>query len=101
VSDFSLSTRCRFLTATPTQPSASTTSVRPRPHRPTHTETASASMIIKSATVLVLCYHQLRDWRSSDSSYNRTNLICPPRYFRAPLDALAEGGWTTIAKRRP
>jgi hypothetical protein len=46
-------------TATQTQPSASTTSARPRPHRPTHTETASAGMIIKSATVPVLCYHQL------------------------------------------
>jgi hypothetical protein len=54
-------------------------------------------MIIERATVPVLCYHQLRDWRSSDSSYNRTNLICPPRYFRAHLDALAEGGWTTIS----
>jgi peptidoglycan/xylan/chitin deacetylase (PgdA/CDA1 family) len=44
----------------------------------------------------VLCYHQLRDWRNSDSQYNRTSLICPPRYFRAHLDALHEGGWTTI-----
>src|SRR4051794_27081951 len=42
-------------TATPTQPSASTTSARPRPHRPKHPETASASMIIERATVPVLC----------------------------------------------
>jgi peptidoglycan/xylan/chitin deacetylase (PgdA/CDA1 family) len=39
----------------------------------------------------------LRDWRSGDSQYNRANLICPPRYFRAHLDALVEGGWTTIS----
>jgi peptidoglycan/xylan/chitin deacetylase (PgdA/CDA1 family) len=83
--------------ATPSQPSASTTSVRPRQHRPTHTETADASMIIHRATVPVLCYHQLRNWRSGDSSYNRASLICPPRYFRAHLDALAEDGWTTIS----
>jgi peptidoglycan/xylan/chitin deacetylase (PgdA/CDA1 family) len=44
-----------------------------------------------------LCYHQLRDWGSGDSEYNRANLICPPRYFRAHLDALVEGGWTTIS----
>ncbi len=44
----------------------------------------------------MLCYHQLRDWRSGDSAYNRQNLICPPARFRAHLDALAEGGWTTI-----
>jgi peptidoglycan/xylan/chitin deacetylase (PgdA/CDA1 family) len=77
--------------------SASTTSARPRPHRPSGAQTASASMMIKRATVPVLCYHQLRDWRSGDSQYNRTNLICPPRYFRAHLDALVENGWTTIS----
>lgn len=84
-------------TANPTQPSASTTSTRPRPHRPTETRTASTSMIIERATVPVLCYHQLRDWRSGDSAYNRATLICPPRYFRAHLDALDEAGWTTIS----
>jgi peptidoglycan/xylan/chitin deacetylase (PgdA/CDA1 family) len=81
---------------TATQPGTSTTSVRPRQHPPTNTQTASASMIIKRATVPVLCYHQLRNWRSSDSQYNRATLICPPKYFRAHLDALAEDGWTTI-----
>jgi len=87
-------------TASPPQPSASATSTRPRPHRPTEAQTASPSMIIKRATVPVLCYHQLRDWRSSDSAYNRATLICPPRYFRAHLDALDEGGWATISPDR-
>jgi peptidoglycan/xylan/chitin deacetylase (PgdA/CDA1 family) len=82
-------------TGVPSRPTASTASTRPRA-QPTHTQTASASTIIKRATVPVLCYHQLRDWRNSDSQYNRTSLICPPRYFRAHLDALHEGGWTTI-----
>jgi peptidoglycan/xylan/chitin deacetylase (PgdA/CDA1 family) len=78
------------------QPKASTTSTRPRPH-PAPTQTADASTIIKRATVPELCYHQLRDWRSGDSQYSRTSLICPPRHFRAHLDALHEGGWTTIS----
>ena len=67
------------------QSSASTTPTRPNPHRPTPTETADASMIIKCATVPVLCCHQLREWRSSDSQYNRTTLICPPRHFRTVI----------------
>jgi peptidoglycan/xylan/chitin deacetylase (PgdA/CDA1 family) len=83
--------------ANPTQPSTSTTSVRPGPHKPPEIQPASASTIIKRATVPVLCYHQLRDWRSSDSAYNRATLICPPRHFRAHLDALDEAGWTTIS----
>jgi peptidoglycan/xylan/chitin deacetylase (PgdA/CDA1 family) len=45
----------------------------------------------------VLCYHQLRNWTHSDSQYNRVNLICPPKHFRAHLDALAGDGWTTIS----
>ena len=45
----------------------------------------------------VLCYHQLRDWTSSDGEYARNLLICPPATFRAQLDALADDGWTTIS----
>jgi peptidoglycan/xylan/chitin deacetylase (PgdA/CDA1 family) len=67
--------------------------VQPRPHP----KPASAQEIIKRATVPVLCYHQLRNWSSGDSQYNRINLICPPKYFRAQLDALAEDNWTTIS----
>ena len=52
--------------------------------------------MIKRATVPVLCYHQLRDWRAGDSAYERAELICPPAYFRRQLDALADDGWTTI-----
>ena len=49
------------------------------------------------ATVPVLCYHQVRPWRASDSQYNRSVLICPPRRFAAQLDGLAEAGFTTIS----
>lgn len=53
-------------------------------------------MIASRATVPVLCWHQLRDWRPSDSSYDRNGLICPPANFRAQLDAIQRGGYTTI-----
>ena len=80
-----------------TNPSPVITSALPRSHPSAATEPASAREIIKRATVPVLCYHQLRNWQSGDSQYNRLNLICPPKYFRAHLDALAEDGWTTIS----
>ena len=83
--------------STTSEPSPRITSVRPRPQRSSATKPASAREIIKRATVPVLCYHQLRNWTSSDSQYNRVNLICPPKYFRAHLDALVEDGWTTIS----
>jgi hypothetical protein len=85
---------------TATKPSPVITSVRPRSEPSKTTSQVSAREIIKRATVPVLCYHQLRNWASSDSLYNRVNLICPPKYFRAHLDVLAEDGWTTISPDR-
>ncbi len=82
---------------TTANPSPVITSARPRSQPSASTKPANSREIIKRATVPVLCYHQLRNWRSGDSQYNRLNLICPPRYFRAHLDALAEDGWTTIS----
>jgi peptidoglycan/xylan/chitin deacetylase (PgdA/CDA1 family) len=93
--DLSSSSTPSALPAT-AKPSPVTTSVRPRSHPSTVTEPASSQEITKRATVPVLCYHQLRNWTGSDSQYNRVNLVCPPKYFRAHLDALAEEGWTTI-----
>src|SRR5205823_1052354 len=60
------------------------------------TRPATAAQITARATVPVLCWHQLRNWTSTDGSYARNLLICPPAIFRAQLDALADGGWTTI-----
>jgi peptidoglycan/xylan/chitin deacetylase (PgdA/CDA1 family) len=82
---------------TAANPSPMITSARPSSHPSAPIKPASSREIIKRATVPVLCYHQLRNWRSGDSTYNRLNLICPPKYFRAHLDALAEDGWTTIS----
>ena len=58
--------------------------------------TASDAQILARSTVPVLCWHQLRNWTSADSSYARELLICPPAKFRAQLDAIAEDNWTTI-----
>lgn len=58
--------------------------------------TTDPEVIASRATVPVLCWHQLRDWRSSDTRYNRNFLICPPAAFRAQLDAISRAGHTTI-----
>src|SRR3954470_4340773 len=58
--------------------------------------TRDPRIIAARANVPVLCWHQLRDWRASDTSYNRTNLICPPTHFRAQLDTIQRAGYTTI-----
>ncbi len=72
--------------ATPSDTGSATTSA----------PSASPRDIAERAVVPVLCWHQLRDWRASDSEYDRSLLVCPPANFRAQLDALADDGWTTI-----
>lgn len=81
--------------SSPAPSPTSTGSPTPAPS-PSSPPPATAEQIAARATVPVLCYHQLRDWRSGDSAYSRQVLICPPAAFRAQLDALAADGWTTI-----
>jgi peptidoglycan/xylan/chitin deacetylase (PgdA/CDA1 family) len=57
----------------------------------------AAQVLARAADVPVLCWHQLRDWRAGDSASARATLICPPAAFRAQLDALHAGGYTTIS----
>ncbi len=100
VSDSSSPTASTATSATSTAPvesSPSTPSPSESPSTPEAEPTpATAAEIAARASVPVLCYHQLRDWTSSDGEYARNLLICPPATFRAQLDALSENGWTTI-----
>ena len=57
---------------------------------------ATAEEVLTRSTVPVLCFHQLRDFRTGDSAYART-IITPPSIFRAQLQALRDGGRTPIA----
>jgi peptidoglycan/xylan/chitin deacetylase (PgdA/CDA1 family) len=57
----------------------------------------AAQVLGRAADVPVLCWHQLRDWRAGDSASARATLICPPAAFRAQLDALHAGGYSTIS----
>ncbi len=82
-------------TSSPTPaPTASPPPSSPAP--PTAVDLA-APVLSRAADVPVLCWHQLRDWRPGDSASARATLICPPAAFRAQLDALHTGGYTTIS----
>ncbi|MBC7903383.1 MAG: polysaccharide deacetylase family protein [Gemmatimonadaceae bacterium] len=56
---------------------------------------ASASEIIARKQVPILCYHQLRDWKSSDSKMAR-DYIVPEETFKLQLKMLADSGYKTI-----
>jgi len=56
---------------------------------------ADAASILAKAQVPVLCYHQLRDFKSSDSLSAR-DYIVPVSTFRQHIKALADSGYQTL-----
>jgi peptidoglycan/xylan/chitin deacetylase (PgdA/CDA1 family) len=70
-------------------PTPSSPSPSPTPKR------ASKATIVKRSTVPVLCWHQIRDFRASDSANDRV-YITPPKLFAAQLEALAKAGYKSI-----
>ncbi len=93
-------------TTTPVAPSptGSSTPSDPATARPSATPIASRRVdlnadpgaIISRATVPALTYHQIRDYKSSDSAVDR-NYIIPPAAFRMQLRAVADAGYSTIS----
>lgn len=58
-------------------------------------EIPPADLILDKKQVPVLCYHQVRDYRASDSKSAR-DYIVPPQVFREQMKALADSGFHTI-----
>ena len=56
---------------------------------------ADAATIIARKQVPVLCYHQVREWRASDSKVAR-DYIVPPAVFRQQIKMLADSGYNSI-----
>ena len=56
---------------------------------------ASAAEILAKKEVPVLCYHQIRDWKASDSKRAHDDII-PPAKFREHMKMLADSGYHTI-----
>jgi len=56
----------------------------------------SASVILAKKQVPILCYHQIRDWKPTDSKTSRTYIV-PPAAFAAQMRMLADSGYHTIS----
>jgi peptidoglycan/xylan/chitin deacetylase (PgdA/CDA1 family) len=56
----------------------------------------SASVILSKKQVPILCYHQIRDWKPTDSKVSR-DYIVPPAAFAAQMRMLADSGYHTIS----
>ena len=63
---------------------------------PTASSIPGASVILARKQVPVLCYHQIRDWRPTDSKTSR-DYIVPPAAFAAQMRMLADNGYHTIS----
>ena len=56
---------------------------------------ADAAAILSRREVPILCYHQVRDWKATDSRSVK-DLVIPPDRFRSHMKALADSGYRTI-----
>jgi peptidoglycan/xylan/chitin deacetylase (PgdA/CDA1 family) len=62
---------------------------------PVTEKVADATTILARKEIPVLCYHQIRDWTSSDSK-NARDYIRPVEAFKADMKLLADSGYHTI-----
>ncbi|GAB3784381.1 polysaccharide deacetylase family protein [Spirosoma horti] len=56
---------------------------------------ADAATILARPQVPILCYHQIRDWRASDSK-SAKDYIIPVAAFREQMKMLADSGYHTV-----
>jgi len=56
---------------------------------------ADAAIILSRKQVPVLCYHQVRDWRESDSKTAKDYII-PVNTFKAQIKMLADSGYHSV-----
>jgi hypothetical protein len=56
---------------------------------------ATASEILAKKEIPILCYHQIRDYKTSDSKIAR-DYIVPPSIFREQMQTLKDSGYTSI-----
>lgn len=59
------------------------------------TNIADAASVLARKQVPILCYHQLRDYKPSDSKVAK-DYIVPPAMFKEQMQTLADSGYTTI-----
>ena len=59
------------------------------------TRKVDAATVLSRRAVPILCYHQVREWKATDSRSVR-ELVIPPDRFRSHMKALADSGYRTI-----
>ncbi|GAB2527993.1 polysaccharide deacetylase family protein [Spirosoma aerophilum] len=80
----------------PADKSAETsTAAAPDPSSIPANKIADAATILARPQVPILCYHQIRDWRASDSK-SAKDYIIPVAAFREQMKMLADSGYHTI-----
>lgn len=67
----------------------------PRPAAQSIDLRAEPAQILARTPVPILCYHQIRPYRPTDTVVDRA-FIMPPATFRAQIDLLARGGYHTV-----
>lgn len=72
------------------EPADGTTLTDPGPIR-----MATAKEMLERPQIPILCYHQVRDYKASDSR-SAKDYIVPPAVFRDQMKALADSGYQTI-----
>lgn len=61
----------------------------------TKAKISTASEILAKKEIPVICYHQIRDWKASDSK-SAKDYITPVAVFKDHMKTLADSGYTTI-----
>lgn len=78
--------------------SAAVNNSKPAPGKPidiNKVKVADAKTILARKQVPILCYHQIRDWKASDSKTAK-DYIVPIDVFKAQMKMLADSGYHTI-----
>ena len=77
-------------------PSATSSTAMPSPSSTIAAATRDPLLIAARATVPVLCYHQIREWRVGESELSR-GLTTPPALFAEQMAFLAENGFHPVS----
>jgi peptidoglycan/xylan/chitin deacetylase (PgdA/CDA1 family) len=81
--------------STSKEATATTVSDPAKPINIDEIKVADAKTILERKQVPVLCYHQIRDWKTTDSKMSKDYII-PIETFKSHLKMLADSGYHTI-----
>lgn len=80
----------------PASEKASATTAAPDPSSIPASKIADAATILARPQVPILCYHQVRDWRATDSK-SAKDYIIPVAAFKEQMQMLADSGYHSVS----